>query len=154
MLILDNMKIERMNHEHINELVDLEKECFSRPWSRSGFENELENDTAYFFVAVYENQIIGYIGTHIVAGECYIANIAVLPEFRRRSAASLLLKKAFEVCHEKSAEFISLEVRASNMNAINLYRKFDFKAVGERKNFYSCPTENALIMTHFFDTEI
>ncbi len=144
---INNIKIEKMTAEHIDGLVKIENECFSKPWTHSGFENELINDTANFLVAVYNNIEIGYIGFHIILDEGYIANIAVLPEFRKCGAASVLLENAVKICREKSLVFLSLEVRKSNEKAISLYSKFGFELVGERKNFYTAPKENAYIMT-------
>ena len=136
-----------MTAEHIEGLVKIENASFSKPWTYSGFENELSNETANFLVAVYDNTEIGYIGFHTVLDEGYVANVAVLPEFRRHGIASILLENAMEICREKSLAFLSLEVRKSNEKAISLYNKFGFKNVGERKNFYTSPTENAYIMT-------
>ena len=144
---INNIKIEKMTAEHIEGLVKIENASFSKPWTYSGFENELSNETANFLVAVYDNTEIGYIGFHTVLDEGYVANIAVLPEFRRHGIAGVLLENAIEICREKSLAFLSLEVRKSNEKAISLYNKFGFKNVGERKNFYTSPTENAYIMT-------
>ena len=144
---INNIKIEKMTAEHIEGLVKIENASFSKPWTYSGFENELSNETANFLVAVYDSTEIGYIGFHTVLDEGYVANIAVLPEFRRHGIAGVLLENAIEICREKSLAFLSLEVRKSNEKAISLYNKFGFKNVGERKNFYTSPTENAYIMT-------
>ena len=147
---VNDIKIEKMTAEHIDGLVKIENASFSKPWTYSGFENELTNDTANFLVAVYNTTEIGYIGFHIVLDEGYVANVAVLPEFRRCGIASILLENAVKLCREKNLAFLSLEVRKSNEKAISLYNKFGFELVGERKNFYTAPTENAYIMTLYF----
>lgn len=144
---INDIKIEKMTAKHIDGLVKIENASFSKPWTYGGFENELENDTANFLAAVYDNKEIGYIGFHIVLDEGYVANIAVLPEFRHCGIASVLLENAVKICREKNLAFLSLEVRKSNENAVSLYKKFGFEFVGERKNFYTAPTENAYIMT-------
>ena len=84
-------------------------------------------------------------------GEAYITNIAVFPEYRRQGVAQKLLQKAIDGAKSRDCVFITLEVRKSNSNAIALYEKLDFKNVGERKNFYTNPTENAIIMTKNFN---
>lgn len=145
-----NIEIERMTDKHINELVEIEKSSFSRPWTYAGFESELDNDTAVFFVAVYNEKTVGYIGFHTVLDEGYISNIAVLPLYRRKGIGALLLNTAVEYCKENDISFLSLEVRKSNNSAISLYRKFGFENVGERKRFYSEPVEDAYIMTLYF----
>lgn len=147
---IENIKLEPMEERHIDDLVAIEQACFSRPWSHDGFLGELENDTAVFYAAVCGERAVGYIGFHKVLDECYVANIAVLPEFRRNGIGAVMLNKAIAYCEEASAAFLSLEVRKSNVAAIALYKKFGFEAVGERKNFYSAPIEDACIMTRFF----
>ena len=87
---------------------------------------------------------------HIVLDECYIANVAVKSTHRKKGYGQLLIENALTVAEDNSCAFITLEVRISNSPAISLYEKCGFEKVGERKNFYSCPTENALIMTKYF----
>lgn len=142
-----NFILERMTRKHINDLVEIEKLSFSKPWSYSAFESELTNDTAVFIAAVKDGKAVGYIGFHTVIDEAYIANIAVLPDFRRKGTASALLERAIDYCRKNKMSFITLEVRKSNFSAVSLYRKFGFETAGERKNFYSLPTEDAYIMT-------
>ena len=142
-----------MNHSHIKEVAEIEEECFSDPWSEDGLLSELDNDTAYFYVCEKQGQVTGYVGTHIVLDECYIANVAVRSAFRRMGMAEKLLDFAEKNAREKNCSFISLEVRVSNVPAINLYKKRGYISLGERKNFYSHPTENALIMTKTFSEE-
>ncbi len=149
----NDIKIETMRQEHIDGLVAIEKASFSKPWTKQGFESELANDTANFLVAVYDNREIGYIGFHVVLDEGDVANIAVLPEYRRCGVGKILLENAVRVCKEKKLAFLSLEVRKSNENAIALYKKFDFEIVGERKNFYTAPKEDASIMTLNFTSD-
>lgn len=142
-----NITLEKMTEEHIPALAQIEKSCFSKPWSEDAFKAELSNAAAVFTVAVCGGRTIGYIGFHTVLDEAYIANIAVSPDMRRMGAAKMLLWSAVKYCTERKMAFLSLEVRKSNRAAISLYEKFNFKIVGERKNFYSAPTENAYIMT-------
>lgn len=146
-----NITIEKMAPDHIDGLVKIENASFSKPWTYSGFEAELNNETANFLVAILDNKPVGYIGFHTVLDEGYIANVAVLPERRRCGIAGLLLENAIKTCREKSLAFLSLEVRKSNENAIALYKKFGFEVVGERKNFYTAPIESAYIMTLNFE---
>ena len=142
-----------MSEEDIADIARIEKECFSSPWSEEGLRSELTNDGAHFFTARRNGKVAGYMGMHIVLDECYIANVAVSPDFRRQGIADLLLDSAEKTAREKNCSFISLEVRVSNTPAINLYEKHGYISMGERKNFYSDPTENALIMTKTFSEE-
>lgn len=94
--------------------------------------------------------IIGYVGFFEVSKECFVTNIAVLKDFQNWGIGSSLLAQAVEFSKKNLFDFISLEVRASNANAIRLYQKLNFKQVGIRKKFYENPTEDALIFTLFF----
>lgn len=146
----DSVFIEKLKREHIDGAVQVEKSCFSKPWSSAAFESEIDNRQAFFYVAYADDIIAGYMGFHAVLDEGYVANIAVLPEYRRQGIASRLLENALNVGKSISLSFLSLEVRVSNSAAIALYERFGFKIVGERKSFYSSPRENAYIMTLYF----
>lgn len=143
-------EILRMSSEHISEVAEIERECFSVPWSEKALSEELTNEVARFFVCVSENEVVGYAGMHIMSGECYVDNIAVKVSHRRQNIGSLLTQKLIETAKSENGEFISLEVRKSNTPAISLYEKYGFVSVGERKNFYDKPIENAVIMTKTF----
>ncbi len=146
-------EVSPMTDGDIAEIALIEKECFSTPWSEESLRSELTNDGAVFLTAKTDGEVSGYIGMHTVLDECYIANIAVKNKFRRMGIGSLLLKQAENAAREKNCSFISLEVRVSNTPAITLYEKYGYVSQGERKNFYSSPTENALIMTKTFSEE-
>ena len=143
-----NIIIEKMGENHLSQIAELEKTCFSTPWSENALCEELANQFSRFFVALCDGQVAGYIGAHNVVGEVYITNVAVFPQFRRQGIAEALIKKLMDISQSEKAEFITLEVRKSNMGAINLYTKMGFKEVGSRKNFYENPREDALLMTY------
>lgn len=143
------MDIEPMKEKHIKEIAELEKMSFSVPWSEDGLRAELSNDTAHFLVAACENKVLGYMGVHEICGEAYITNVAVLPEYRRLGIGETLIDAATHGAKSRNCDFISLEVRISNTPAIELYKKQGYNVVGQRKNFYSNPTEDAYIMTKY-----
>ena len=146
-----NLEIKKMTSSHIEEIAKLEKECFSSPWSEDGLKSELDNNFARFFVALCDGKIVGYIGSHNVLGEVYITNVAVFPEFRRNGVGKMLVEYILDRMKTEKAEFVTLEVRKSNLNAASLYEKCGFQKVGERKNFYEKPTEDAILMTYFIN---
>ncbi len=147
---MDKPVITEMTAAHIPALVEIEKSCFSKPWTYEGFSAELDNDTANFFTAQLGGKTVGYIGFHAVLDEGYVDNVAVLPEYRRMGVARALIEAALERCAKLKLSFLSLEVRKSNEAAILLYEKYGFAVVGERKRFYTAPTEDANIMTVYF----
>lgn len=150
MLRLD---ISPMTQDDIKDIAQIERECFSEPWSEKGLESEITNSSARFFVAKILDYTLGYIGMHIVLDECYIANIAVKTEARHKGVGSALLSYVDSTAKKQGCAFISLEVRVSNLAAIALYKKHGYVSQGERKNFYKNPTENAIIMTKNFNKE-
>ncbi len=146
----DNLEIKIRKGEKADAkaIEKIEKACFSHPWTAENIIDSFDNYTV-FFVSLAENRISGYCGMQEIAGEGYITNVAVLPEMRGGGIATALLKALLDYAKEKGLEFVTLEVRKSNIPAINLYKKLDFRQVGERPNFYRDPTEDALLLTKF-----
>ncbi len=141
------LKITSMTEKHIPALAELERLCFSTPWTEQGLREELDNRTAHFIVAETGDQVAGYMGVFVVCESCYVSDIAVYPQFRRQGVASALIKKASADAAVLGAQSISLEVRPSNEAAVKLYRSLGFEDIGLRKRFYRDPEEDALIMT-------
>ena len=139
-----------MEKEHIKEIARLEKICFSSPWSENAILESFQRGTK-FFVCVKGKKVLGYAGISCILDEGYITNVAVFPEYRKQGVAKSLLNRVFSHCKDEGLSFVSLEVRESNTPAINLYTKLGFKEEGRRKNFYSYPKEDALILTKRFD---
>ena len=135
-----------MSEHEIKGIAELEKECFSEPWSTLSLQEELSNENARFFAAVEGSEVLGYIGCILVCGEGSITNVAVSKKARRKGIASRLLEELISALKSEGAESIFLEVRTSNEAAQNLYKKFGFSVCGERRDFYRNPTENAYIM--------
>lgn len=146
---LSRVMISPMEDEDIFLVAEIERECFSSPWSKNALKEELDNDGAVFFVAKKLGAVVGYMGMHTVLDECYVANVAVRKDCRREGVGRSLLQYAEKKAEKKGCSFISLEVRVSNESAIALYSGEGYQKVGERKNFYTDPKENALIMTKY-----
>ena len=136
----------------IPDVVRLEEACFAHPWSKESIEECFMNPAYYFFVAKDEgNRVIGYIAVYIVRDEAFVENICVDEAFRRQGVGKALVEKAIDHCRANGASFLSLEVRRSNTAALGLYTGFGFDIEGTRKNYYSDPDEDALIMTCRFE---
>ena len=139
-----------MDDETVADDIEIiEKQCFSTPWSKKAILESYSHGTR-FILAKVGSKTVGYMGISTVLDEGYITNIAVLPEFRKRGIASAILDFCVDFSKQNKLSFITLEVRESNENAIKLYEKFGFVKEGTRKNFYTNPTENALILTRRF----
>lgn len=127
-------------------IAELEKECFADPWSQNAIAEAAKYGTI-FLLAEQDGKILGYLGMKPVLDEGYISNVAVTSSARGKGIGSALLEKLTSYAKESGIKTISLEVRPSNAPAIALYEKFGYKQVGRRKNFYSHPTEDGLILT-------
>lgn len=144
-------KLVPMDRSHLGQIAQLERECFSSPWSEEMLAQELYNDNASYVVAQGEDgTVLGYAGLQVVLDEGYIDNVAVRPDCRRQGIASALLG-AFERFAQAHLAFLTLEVRASNTPAIALYEAHGFVREGVRKNYYTNPREDAVIMTRRFE---
>lgn len=137
-----------MNENHVKGVYELSEECFAIPWTLDSINNELNNPLAKYVIAqdLSTGEVVGFVGVWIIAGEGDITNIAITPKYRKHGIASNLLIKLFEVCKTFNCGDITLEVRASNIPAQNLYKKFNFKEEGMRKGYYSDNGEDAIIM--------
>ena len=145
------MRIVPMATEHLDAVAELERICFSTPWSRNMLSEELENACAAFLVALDgDDQVIGYAGLQVVMDEGYITNVAVHPDHRQKGIASKLIQVFIDFAEANGLAFLTLEVRPSNTAAIILYGRHGFRSAGRRKNYYEHPREDALIMTREF----
>ena len=147
-----HVRIVPMNGDHLDEVAELERICFSVPWSRNMLAEELDNLLSAFLVALDDNdRVVGYAGLQVVLDEGYITNVAVRPECRRQGIAAKLLQVFLDFAKANKLAFLTLEVRASNYDAIALYGSRGFRSAGRRKNYYEHPREDAIIMTLEFD---
>lgn len=147
----EGIKIVKLHANHLDELAELEKECFSTPWSYDSLANELMNPLSVFYVAEVSGEVAGYISMNAISYEGFINNLAVKENFRRHGIGAALVQALCNYAGEHEMTVLTLEVRPSNTAAIQLYEGFGFRQEGERKNFYNNPTENGLIMTKHFE---
>ena len=132
---------------HVQQMAEIEKLCFSEPWSEETIKDELDTPLSRYFVCQNGDRVLGYIGTRILLDQCDITNIAVHPDVRRGGIATLLLKELIETVRPMGVEVLYLEVREGNTPARAFYEKSGFVPVGRRKNYYNLPTEDAILMT-------
>ena len=140
------MIITNMNAGHISQIAQLEKLCFSDPWSENSVASELENPLSLWLVAEEDGSVAGYVGSQTVMDETDMMNIAIHPDHRRQGIAAALIETLIGELKEKGSRCLTLEVRASNENARNLYEKLGFQQAGIRKNYYRNPKEDAIIL--------
>ncbi|MDE5964476.1 MAG: ribosomal protein S18-alanine N-acetyltransferase [Eubacterium sp.] len=140
-----NIKIIQATKENTADIFLIEQSCFSIPWTEQSISDSVESDSNYFNIAYADGNPAGYMSMMLAAGEGDIMRVAVLPEYRRLGIGRALLEECFS---SNDPDVVFLDVRENNIPAIRLYESMGFESVGLRKNYYSNPTENAVIMTY------
>ena len=130
----------------VAELAELERACFSDPWTSAGISDTIQYETARTFVAQDSDRIVGYVMARISGTEGEILDLAVLPELRRRGIGRTLLQAVWKAMQHDGVKELYLEVRESNLPAIELYRSHGFRPVGLRPRYYRNPPEDALVL--------
>lgn len=144
---MDEITIRPMLEADIDAVYAIELESFTIPWTRSAFEKELNaNEHAYYYVAEYGGEIIGYAGMWHVVNEGHITNVAVRENRRGLGAGNALINALISLAKEFGMIGVTLEVRISNYAAQRLYTKNGFVPEGFRKNYYEDTKEDAIIM--------
>ena len=144
---LNEVCITTMEAAHVPQIAAMEAAHFSAPWDETSIRAELENPLALWVTAVDESGAVqGYVGSQSCFEDADILNVCVRPEARRQGLAEALMRELEARLIPKGIEKITLEVRASNEPAIRLYEKLGYARVGQRKNYYEKPREDALIL--------
>lgn len=138
----------RASYDMIGEICGLERQYFSDPWSEGAFVSALNNPLVTFTVCKKQNEILGYILGMTLPPEGEVLNIAVCEKARREGIGKQLLALYLSHARSVGAFAVYLEVRRSNSHAIALYEKCGFVKIGERKNYYSKPKEDAVLMLY------
>ncbi len=147
MVALYPVVIEDMRLEDLPGVQLVENASFPLPWPANAFRHELtQNKNAHYIVAKEGDHIVGYAGLWLSLDEAHITTFAVLPDHRRRKIGERMLLSLFERAEKLGAEWLTLEVRASNLPAQRLYEKYGFRSAGIRRRYYSDNNEDAIIM--------
>lgn len=145
------INVKKATKENIKDIFLIEQTCFSTPWTEQSIADSVSNNSNYFNVAYVGDKPAGYMSMQLVQGEGDIMRVAVLPEFRRLGVGRALLDECFSV---NNPDAVFLDVRENNTPAIRLYESFGFVNIGIRKNYYSNPTENAVMMKKTVDKAV
>lgn len=139
-----NIEISYMDVSDLESISSCLNSDFDDFWNYNVFKDELASENSIYIVSKLNNEVIGFAGFKILIDEANIMNIVVRKDFRNQGIGTLLLEKLISLSEEKKVNSITLEVMEENYSAIHLYKNFDFKIVGMRKNYYQ--DKNALIM--------
>ncbi len=142
---MSDRRILPLEKSHLSAIADIERHCFSAPWSERSL-SLLTTGENGGFVALDGEIAVGYVGYLGIIDEYEITNVATHPDYRRLGIGSALIGALVEKAERNGILRITLDVRESNAPAIALYEKFGFAPCGKRKSFYSNPRENALVM--------
>ncbi len=147
--LMDNTDIIIMKiaDEDVERIYELEKEIFPDPWGMIGISGSLRQDHTELLGAWHGDRLLGYVIACFSIYEGEIARIAVAKDHRRKGIAGRLLKELEQLCRRRGAESILLDVRESNQGAIAFYRSHGFTIDGIRRNFYTKPEEDAILMS-------
>ena len=142
------INIRTFKKDDLNEIAIIESLCFSTPWSHNALCDFAGYEHNSILVAEQDNGVVGYITYSCIIDEIQIANVATHPDYRKQDVAKNLVETLKTL--NKDFSIITLEVRQSNIPAQNLYQKCGFEIAGKRRNFYSSPTEDAILMNYTF----
>lgn len=146
---MDNLTIRKMDVSDIRFVDQAERQEFGKSLSEKTLSHELlYNSLAYYFMALINHQRIGYIGVWITEPNAEITTIMVLPAYRNKGVGKALLDFVYTLCHKNRVEALTLEVRVSNHNAIEFYRKEGFKVVSIRGKYYDNGEDAYLMVKH------
>lgn len=140
------MRIVKMQLEHVAFVAEMERQCFSDPWSEKSVASELDNPLSLWLIAEVDGVVAGYVGSQTVLDSADMMNLAVSPSFRRQGIGERLVNCLTEELKENGVKTLLLEVRISNEPAKELYQKLGFEIVGKRPRYYEKPREDALIL--------
>ena len=141
------LAIRRMRQEDIPFVAELEKQTFSDAWSENALSETLAQKQTILLTAFEDKKLIGYVILYYMLEEGEIARIAVSPEHRRQGVGARLLLELESLCADNGISKLLLDVRESNMPAYAFYEEHGFVKDGIRKNFYTGPKENAVLMS-------
>ena len=140
--------IRKMTLEDVPSVIDLDHKSFSLPWPERSFRFELTaNPASRCWVAELDGKIVGMIVVWLIIDEAHVATLATHPNFRRQGVGTKLLSHALRLMMDEGAQSSFLEVRASNVVAQEMYRKFGYEESGVRPRYYKDNDEDAFLMT-------
>ncbi|MBI5582692.1 MAG: ribosomal protein S18-alanine N-acetyltransferase [Deltaproteobacteria bacterium] len=151
----DSACLRRAQRSDLPEILDLERQSFSQPWTRALFQEELAKlpPTLYVYRSTPAGPLGGYLCFWTVAGELQLINIAVHPEQRGTGLGRRLMEFLLQEARRRQAEKIFLEVRPSNLPALRLYTRMGFQVLYRRPRYYEPEGEDALVMALTVATE-
>ena len=138
-----NVEIQLLTEKDVDAVVALSDVCGLSKRDAAQLSKNIDRQDYLILVSLRMDEVTGFIEAQIIADEIHLYDVAVAPKFRRQGFAEELIEKLTEL----PCSSILLEVRESNLAALQLYKKCGFAVDGIRKNYYSAPVENAVLMS-------
>ena len=145
-ILPDNISVRPMIEADLDRVCEIEEASFSMPWKREDFAQLIYDSGSEYFVIEVDNYIVGAAGYTDQVGEGYINNVVIDEKFRGRGLSGILMKEVLSAGIKKGITDFTLEVRCKNEAALRLYKGLGFVSEGIRKNYYTNPTDDAMIM--------
>lgn len=142
--MISQITMRPLEADDVEAVAAVEAVVYPQPWSRAVFDDELAQANRTYLIAETEGAVAGYGGLMVVGPEAHITTLVVAPERRGLGLGTRIMLGLVEAAVDAGATSLTLEVRASNVEAQAIYRRFGMAPVGVRKNYYR--TEDALIM--------
>lgn len=143
---MNGVRFEPLAEHHISAILEIEKEANSAPWSDRSFRHEIGNPQAIFLVALYQDRVVGYGGIWLVVDEAHVTTVAIDSGYRRKGIGRRLMIELLCRAKDQGLACSTLEVRASNSAAIELYERLGYVSVSRRKSYYPDNREDAVVM--------
>lgn len=141
------MILREMLVDDLDKVMEIEEAVSKVPWTKEGFFSFLTRKDVMFLVVEEKEKILGYCGMMMVLDEGDILNVVVRKERQREGIGNFLMQSLLRLAGDLGIQMIHLEVRKGNETAIRLYERLGFKRDGIRKNYYTDPVEDAILMT-------
>ena len=136
----------KMTPDDAEQVAEIDFKSFSVPWKMTDYWRYAQEKNIEAVVGEIEKKIVAYAAAFVSFEEAEVFKIAVEPELRGKGFGTKIFAELIEVCKSRGAKAITLEVRPSNTVAVKMYESFGLKSVGRRKNYYTNPVEDALVM--------
>lgn len=147
---MDNIEITKMTLQDLESLSPILETEFDNFWTPTTLKSEIENPDSIVIIAKNNSEILGFAGIWKAVDIMHIMDIVVAKKHRTKHIGQAMLEELIQLCKNNNIYELTLEVRQDNTPAINLYTKYNFKKIGERKNYYGV-NNNAIIMTLYID---
>jgi ribosomal-protein-alanine N-acetyltransferase len=142
-----DVEVRTMRAEDVDAVVEIETQTFSSPWRKETFAELIGRPTLEMLVMEHaEEGIVGYAVLWCILDQGELANLAIVPRLRSKGLGARLMARVMDIGRERGVESMFLEVRGSNAHALELYRRFGFSQVGQRRGYYDHPKEDARIL--------